>query len=175
MVHPDMFPKAIVSVNVRPTEMKHYNGCEERPKNWLWRLIGRLDNDSDRRQAFVTMVCEINDMYQPWIRKLKWDDTGSRKCECPFDLREYRMTDETWKFNVISDIHNHAFDDKLVGHPIVCRLVSEEREFISDMTLNTMAHFSTPTYFSVGKETYLFNIINKISTKINSKYFKYCS
>lgn len=49
------------------------------------------------------------------------------------------MVDETWKFNVISGIHNHASDDKLVGHPIVCRLVSEERELVLDITLNNVA------------------------------------
>lgn len=49
------------------------------------------------------------------------------------------MADETWKFNVIFCIHNHVLNDKLVDHPIVCSLVPEERELVSDMTLNMMA------------------------------------
>lgn len=37
---------------------------------------------------------------------------------------------------MVSGIHNHALNDKLVGHPVICRLVPEERELVSDMTLN---------------------------------------
>lgn len=83
-------------------------------------VIERPDNGSDKRRAFVTMRCERSGTYQPLIRKLKRDDTGSRKCECLFKLHEYRMTNETWKFNVIPGIHNHVLTDKLVDHPIVC-------------------------------------------------------
>ena len=49
------------------------------------------------------------------------------------------MADETWNFNVIPSIHNNALYDKLVGHPIICRLVLEVRELVSDMTLNMVA------------------------------------
>lgn len=40
------------------------------------------------------------------MRKLKQDDTRLGKRESLFKLRGYRMEDETWKFNVIFDIHN---------------------------------------------------------------------
>ncbi|XP_058783307.1 uncharacterized protein LOC131657983 [Vicia villosa] len=85
------------------------------------------------------MVCERKDTYQPNIRKLKRDDTRSRKYECPLKSRGYYMVDETWKFNVIYGIHNHALNDKLAGHPIVCRLVPGGRELVLDMTLNMVA------------------------------------
>lgn len=49
------------------------------------------------------------------------------------------MADETWKFNVIFGIHNHALNDKLVRHPIVCCLVPKYMELVSDMTLNMVA------------------------------------
>ena len=49
------------------------------------------------------------------------------------------MADETWKFNVISGIRNHALTDKLVIHPIGCRLIPEERELVSNMILNMVA------------------------------------
>lgn len=54
------------------------------------------------------------------------------------------MMDETWKFNVISSIHNHALTDKLVGHPIVCRIVPVDRELVSDMTLNMVVPKNIP-------------------------------
>ncbi|CAK8543296.1 unnamed protein product [Lathyrus sativus] len=51
------------------------------------------------------MVCEGSGTYQQKVRKLKRDDTGSRK----------------------------------YNHPIVCRILPEERELVSDMTLNMVA------------------------------------
>lgn len=49
------------------------------------------------------------------------------------------MANETWKFNVIYSIHNHSLTDKLVDHFIICLIISEERELVSDMTLNIVA------------------------------------
>ncbi|XP_058726144.1 uncharacterized protein LOC131597443 [Vicia villosa] len=113
--------------------------CREARKLGFGVVIGRFNNDSDRRQAFVTMICERSGMYHPRIRKLKQDDTGLRKYECPSKLRRYHMADEIWKFNIIFCIHNHALTDNLAGYPIVCRLALEERELVSDMTLNKVA------------------------------------
>ncbi|XP_050889706.1 uncharacterized protein LOC127094994 [Lathyrus oleraceus] len=98
-------------------------------------VIGRSDNGSNRRQSFVTMRCERSDTYVPPIRKLKRDDTRSRKCECLFKLHGYRKVDDTWKFNVISGLHNHALQNELVGYPIVCCLKPEEKKIVSDMSL----------------------------------------
>lgn len=73
------------------------------------------------------------------IRKLKRDDTGSRKCERLFKLHGYHKANYTWKLNVVSDIHNHALSDQKVSHPIVCHLILEEKELVSDMKLNMVA------------------------------------
>lgn len=116
-----------------------YNGSAWRPGNWGFRVvIRRFDNGSNRRQTFVTMICKRSGTYQPLLQKLKHNDTGSRKCECSFKLRGYRKTNDTCKFNVVFGIHNHALCHKLVKHLIVCRLISEEKELVSDMTLNMM-------------------------------------
>lgn len=85
------------------------------------------------------MICERSGTYHPPIKKLKLDDTESRKCECLFKLHGYYKVNDTCKFNVVSGIHNHALSDKLVVHPIVCRLIQEENELILEMTLNMMA------------------------------------
>lgn len=147
MVHPYMFPKVIMSVDVKSVKPKHdvkpdeanddvqseeanddvkpnarpadvkvdvpakvtnketffvcehmlQQVCREAGKLRFGVVIGRPDNGSDRRQAFVTTLCERSDTYQANIRKLKRGDTRSRKCECPFKLCGYRMEDETWK------------------------------------------------------------------------------
>lgn len=99
-------------------------------------VIGRYGNGSDRRQIFVTMSCERSGTYQPSIRKLKRDDTRSRKCERQFKSHEYHKANDTWKFNVISGIHNHTLCQKLADHPVVCCLIMEENELFSDMTFN---------------------------------------
>ncbi|XP_058742038.1 uncharacterized protein LOC131614479 [Vicia villosa] len=98
--------------------------------------VGRSKNGLDKRQTFVTMKCERNGTYQPPIRKLKRDDTGSRKCEFSFKLHGYRKSNGTWKFNVVSNICNHASYDKLIVHLFVCRLFPEKNELVPDMTLN---------------------------------------
>ncbi|XP_058733875.1 protein FAR1-RELATED SEQUENCE 5-like [Vicia villosa] len=98
-------------------------------------VIGRSDNDTSRRQAFVTMTCERSEKYVPKIRKLKHYVTGSRKCECLSKLRGYCRVNNMWRFNVISSIHNHVLDTKLQGHPIVCWLKPEEKEIILEISI----------------------------------------
>lgn len=121
-------------------------------------IIWRSDNGSDRRQTFVTMICKRNGTYQLSIRNLKRDDTRSRKCECPFKLCGYCMEDDTWKFNVISVIHNHALHDRLPGNPIVCHLISQERELVSDMTLNMVAPKNILAYLKQKRPLNVSNI-----------------
>ena len=99
-------------------------------------VIGRSDNGTDRRNAFVTLTCERGGKYMPRIRNFKREDTGSRKCECPFKLRGYMLASNKWKFNVLCGLHNHDLSLKLAGHPIACRLLPDEKTCVSDMTLN---------------------------------------
>lgn len=46
---------------------------------------------------------------------------------------------DTWKFNMVSGIHNHALQTELVGHPIVCHLKPKEKEIVLNMSLNRVA------------------------------------
>lgn len=73
---------------------------------------------------------------------MKRDDTRTKKCECPFKLRVYHTENDTWTFNVVCWLHNHALCYKLVGHPIVYRLNYEEKIPVFDMTLS-MIHPKT--------------------------------
>ncbi|XP_058783434.1 uncharacterized protein LOC131658118 [Vicia villosa] len=88
-------------------------------------VILRSDNGTSRRKAFVLLNCEKDGKYVPPIRVLKHDDTGSRKCMCPFKLRVTRRIDDLWRFSVICGLHNHSLETKLHGHPIACRLSHE--------------------------------------------------
>ncbi|XP_058725564.1 uncharacterized protein LOC131596844 [Vicia villosa] len=82
------------------------------------------------------MLCERSRKYHPPLRKFKRDNTGTRKCECPFKIRGYMMACKKWKFSVICGLHNHDLCAKLQGHSSVCRLNPEEKTCISDMSLN---------------------------------------
>src|SRR4051812_13054095 len=54
-------------------------------------VILRSDNGNSRRKAFVVLNCERGGSYVQSNRVLKHEDTGSRKCGCPFKLRATQM------------------------------------------------------------------------------------
>src|SRR4051812_26510530 len=102
-------------------------------------FILRSDNGNSRRKAFVVLNCERGGSYAQSNRVLKHEDTGSRKCGCPFKLRATRRVDDLWCLTVICGIHNHALDAKLHGHPMACRLSREEKNVISDLKIVKVA------------------------------------
>ncbi|XP_058776984.1 uncharacterized protein LOC131651336 [Vicia villosa] len=128
MVHPDVFPKYIVSLDTSRVvvkkvdvgnKFKNEQEFEFRDQILQWIrikasklgfgvVIGRFDNGLDRRGAFVTLTCKRSGKYKPHLRNFKGDETGSRKYLCK----------------------------KLVDHPIACCLMPKEEECVSDMTLN---------------------------------------
>ncbi|XP_058748394.1 uncharacterized protein LOC131621371 [Vicia villosa] len=99
-------------------------------------VIGRSDNSTSRRNAFVTLTCERNGKYICRIQKLKLDDNDSRKCKCSFKLCGYHLANNKWRFNVICGLHNHDLSQKLVGHPIACWLLPDEKICVFDMNLS---------------------------------------
>ncbi|XP_058765474.1 uncharacterized protein LOC131638966 [Vicia villosa] len=102
-------------------------------------VILRSDNGNSRRKAFVVLNCERGGSYvqSNWV--LKHEDTGSRKCGCPFKLRATRRVDDLWRLSVICGVHNHALDAKLHGYPMACRLSHEEKIVISDLSIDKVA------------------------------------
>ncbi|XP_058726465.1 uncharacterized protein LOC131597818 [Vicia villosa] len=99
-------------------------------------VIGRSDNGTARRNAFVTTLCERSGKYHPPLRKFKRDGTGTRKYECLFKICSYMVASKKWRFSVICGLHNHDMCGKLQGYPSVCRLNPEEKTCINDMSLN---------------------------------------
>src|SRR3954466_3364267 len=102
-------------------------------------VILRSDNGNSRRKAFVVLNYERGGSYVQSNRVLKHEDTGSRKCGCPFKLRATRRVDDLRRLTVICGMHNHALDVKLHEHPMACRLSHEERNVISDLTIVKVA------------------------------------
>ncbi|XP_058746304.1 uncharacterized protein LOC131619198 [Vicia villosa] len=161
MVHPDNISKELVStndvsLNVQGVVVKvvddgdYFNNKQEfddRDSRLTWIrmnatslsfgvVIGRLDNGLKRRNTFVTILCERSGKCHTPLWKFKTDDTGIRKCECPFKIHGYMLASKKWKFSVICGLHNHELCINLQGYLSVCRLKPEENTCISDMTLN---------------------------------------
>ncbi|XP_058775209.1 uncharacterized protein LOC131649464 [Vicia villosa] len=135
MVHLNAIPKPIVSPgapHVVVNVVDSYRGID----TGVDVVIKRSDNGLDRRSAFVTLTCKRSGKYIPPLWYFKREDTGSRKCECPFKLRDYRLKNNKWRFDVIYGLHRKDLSEKLYGHPIACRLLREEKECVSGMTLN---------------------------------------
>lgn len=84
----------------------------------------------------MTLICKRSGKYTNLIRKFKWNDTGSRKCECLIKFYGYLMSNNTWRFNVICGIYNYDMCRKLADHPISCRLKLGENELISNISLH---------------------------------------
>ena len=106
MMHPDVFSNPVVFTDVKLVDVKVDVGNQftneqefivyhylfqwihtETPKLGF-SVIGRSDNNSDKRLAFVTLICERSGNYIIPIQKLKRDDNSLRKCECSFKLSE---------------------------------------------------------------------------------------
>ncbi|XP_050888789.1 uncharacterized protein LOC127093944 [Lathyrus oleraceus] len=112
MVHPDVFSKQVVSPNVQGVvvspnvqgvvkpidvgnDFKNTQEFESRDQMLQWIrmetyklgfgvVIRRSYNGSNRKCAFVTMICERSEKYRTPLRIFKRDDTGIRKYDCPF-------------------------------------------------------------------------------------------
>ncbi|XP_050896317.1 protein FAR1-RELATED SEQUENCE 6-like [Lathyrus oleraceus] len=156
MVHPDVFPKYIVSLDAKGVIVKEvdvvnqfkneqeFEFCDhmlqwirtEASKLGFVVVIGSSDNGSDIRYTFLIITCKRGGKYRPHLQNFKQDGTGSRKCECPFKLCGYMLANKRWRFKFICGLHNHDLCEKLVGHLIVFRLILEEKGCVSDMTLN---------------------------------------
>lgn len=103
MMHPDVVLKVSVSMDVKMGVVnvvvrkkfitKHEFYIHDHMLKWICTetiklgfdiVIGKFDSGFDRRLPFLMMTSERSGKYQKLIRKLKWDDTRTRKCECPF-------------------------------------------------------------------------------------------
>ena len=138
----------IYSVNVAeyfvPKDKNTYEDREEMI-NWARRqaimagftlIIGKSNSGSRRRKPKHVLSCERSGEYKEIKKKLKLEDTGSRKCGCPFRLRGYFSKVKLWSLNVVSGLHNHKMEPKLEGHMLDGRLTAEETKIVGDMTKN---------------------------------------
>ncbi|CAM8905633.1 unnamed protein product [Rhodiola kirilowii] len=66
-------------------------------------------------------------------------NTGTKKCECPFELRGRPIPPEgvMWGLKVICGIHNHKTAEFMDGHEYPSRLKPMEKQLVMDMANST--------------------------------------
>jgi hypothetical protein len=69
--------------------------------------------NGDKRKPFFILGCERGGVYKELKRKLKREDTATRKCECRFRLRGYFLVNKQWKLSVVNGEHNHKMAKNL--------------------------------------------------------------
>jgi hypothetical protein len=103
-------------------------------------VVVRSDNGGGGRKQFIVLGCERGGKYTPTGKKPKKEETGTRKCECPFRLRgRLHATTNDWHVTVTNGMHNHALDKALVGHLVAGRLKPEEKQLLSELTRNLVS------------------------------------
>ncbi|CAJ2637494.1 uncharacterized protein LOC123886448 [Trifolium pratense] len=99
-------------------------------------VVGKFDSGDDKRKPFFVLGCERGGKYVSTNKKLKFDQTRTRKCGCPFLLRDYYLASKVWRLSVVNGTHNHKLDKELEGHLEVGRLKPNEKGFLDEMTRN---------------------------------------
>ncbi|XP_045794240.1 protein FAR1-RELATED SEQUENCE 5-like [Trifolium pratense] len=102
-------------------------------------VIVKSDNGSYRRKKTLVLGCSRGGAYKEPNRKLKKEDTATRKLNCPFRLRGYFLASEEWRLSVVCGEHNHKLAKNLEGHTLAGRLKPEEKECVQELSKNLVA------------------------------------
>lgn len=135
-------------------------------------VIERSDNGSDRRKQQLVLGCERGGVYKRTSKKVKFEETGTRKCQCPFRLRGYFLSSKQWSLSVVNGVHNHEFDRELDGHLIAGRLKPEEMEVIAEMTRNLVVPRKIMTTLkerdpnNVTNKKQIYNACHRLKAKV---------
>jgi len=116
--------------------------------NWVRRQVAKVGftisiDRSNLINPMLTLHCERSGQYKLPKRekKLKLEDTSSRKCGCLFKMCGYfeKITNEWW-FAILNGIHNHELELRFDGHLFEDRLREEEKKKVVDMIKSFSLH-----------------------------------
>ncbi|CAM8899320.1 unnamed protein product [Rhodiola kirilowii] len=112
------------------------------------------------------LACERGGKYKPPFlveETSQIKNTGTKKCECPFELRNRPIPPEgvMWGLRVICGIHDHKAAEFMDGHEYTSRLKPMEKQLVLDMANRTAPR----EILSILKQKYSSN-----STGIKSLY-----
>jgi hypothetical protein len=99
-------------------------------------VIVNSDYGDGKRKQKLVLGCERGGVYKRTSKKLKFAETGTRKCRCLFKLRGYFLASKEWKLTVVNGTHNHEFDRELDAHLVRGRLKPEEMKVVAELTIN---------------------------------------
>ncbi|XP_028102309.1 PKS-NRPS hybrid synthetase CHGG_01239-like [Camellia sinensis] len=103
-------------------------------------IIRTSDYGGGRKRPRIYLACERSGKYR-LRKKLKYGpkdllrQIGTKKCECPFDLRAFKLkTYDEWTLNVVCGLHNHPVAEHLQGHSYAGRLSANEKSLLVDIS-----------------------------------------
>jgi hypothetical protein len=70
-------------------------------------LIVNSDYGDGKRKQKLVLGCERGGVYKRISKRLKFEETGTMKCGCPFKLHGYFLASKEWKLTVVNGTHNH--------------------------------------------------------------------
>jgi len=87
------------------------------------------------RKTYVVLGRERGGKERKYKYNVQPSIYGTRKCDCPFKLRDKRISNEDgWMLKVICGYHNHDLSQTLVGQLFAGRLKSYEHSLLVDMS-----------------------------------------
>ncbi|XP_028086371.1 uncharacterized protein LOC114287276 [Camellia sinensis] len=119
-------------------------------------VIRTSDYGGGIKRLRIYLACERSGKYRS-RKKLKdgskdlLKQTGTKKCECPFDLKAYKLkTNDEWILNVVCRLHNHPAAEHLQGHSSAGRLSANEKSLLVDMSKSLTNRYRLPLLEIVG-------------------------
>ncbi|KAG5536169.1 hypothetical protein RHGRI_023831 [Rhododendron griersonianum] len=95
------------------------------------------------RTPRMRFSCERSGKYRPFVKKVDGKEvavkkrvrsTGTKKCECPFELKAVKGNDG-WTVSVHNGTHNHPPAVYLEGHSYAGRLSAEQTSTVVDLSV----------------------------------------
>ncbi|XP_028117995.1 uncharacterized protein LOC114315589 [Camellia sinensis] len=109
-------------------------------RNGIVIIIRTSDYGGSHKRPRIYLACEWSGTYR-LRKKLKngpkdlLRQTGTKKCECPFDLRAFKLkTNDELTLNEVCGLHNHPAAEHLQGHSYARRLSANEKSLLVDMS-----------------------------------------
>ena len=84
---------------------------------------------------FALLVKGVENIDHKKKEELKRKCTGSKKCDCPFQLVGLKVLNGEWKLKITCGFHNHAPSTQLEGHSYAGWLTEKEKEILNTMSI----------------------------------------
>ncbi|CAM8953518.1 unnamed protein product [Rhodiola kirilowii] len=106
-------------------------------ENGIVVVIKNSAKKSGGKMPKCILACERGGKYRLETSQIR--NTGTKKCECPFELRGIPVPPDgvMWGLRVLCGIHNHPTVEFMDGHEYPSRLKPMEKQLVLDMANST--------------------------------------